>query len=118
MSKVLKKVVIVKSDLDFYAKHLELINPILPVKLTPKEIEVLGAFMSLKGEMAEEERFGTYCRKKVKKLLDLSDGGLGNYLRDLKLKKYVTDSWGIVPFLFPKDNPQEYNFILKKDESK
>lgn len=35
---------------DYYIRHLSIINPFLPVELTPKEREVLGTFMSFKGE--------------------------------------------------------------------
>ena len=50
---------------------MEIINPFLPIKLTPREIEVLAAFMSLENELAED-RFGTTARKVVRNKLFLN----------------------------------------------
>ena len=72
----------------YYMKHLSIINPLLPVSLTPKEIEVLAAFMALKGDIAND-RFGTTARKLVMDKLSLSLSGLGNYLKSLKDKRFI-----------------------------
>ena len=85
---VIKKIMNVTRE-DYYVMHLSIINPLLPIKMTPKEIEVLGAFMSLNGEIAEADRFGTTCKKIVKEKLNLSDGGLGNYIKTLKEKGFI-----------------------------
>ena len=53
----------------YYIQHLSIINPFLPVELTPKEREVLGTFMSFKGDAAEKDRFGPTLRTEVKALL-------------------------------------------------
>ena len=102
----------------YYIKHLEIINPLLPIQLTPKEIEVLGNFMSLEGEIAEEDRFGTTCRKVVKDKLNLSDGGLGNYIKSLKDKGFIitieNDKMDILEFLKAENSIQKYMFILTK----
>ena len=64
MAKRVKKEVIDRKD--FYPKYLKLINVILPQPLTLKEIEVLSAFMELKGDIVSQERFGTQARKLVR----------------------------------------------------
>ena len=84
----IKKIMNVTKE-EYFVMHLSIINPLLPIKMTPKEIEVLGTFMSLKGEIAEADRFGTTCKKIVKEKLDLSDGGLGNYIKTLKEKGFI-----------------------------
>lgn len=94
----------------YYMKHLALINPLLPVGLTPKEIEVLAAFMALKGDIAND-RFGTTARKLVMEKLSLSLSGLGNYLKSLKDKRFIKDDV-ILPLLFPDEQMQEYRFKL------
>ena len=49
----------------FYPRYLRLVNVILPKPLTNKEIEILTAFMELKGDI-EKDRFGTQARKLVR----------------------------------------------------
>lgn len=85
---VIKKIMNVSKE-DYYVIHLGIINPLLPVRMTPKELEVLGTFMSLTGSIAEADRFGTTCKKIVKEKLNLSDGGLGNYIKTLKEKGFI-----------------------------
>jgi DNA-binding MarR family transcriptional regulator len=110
----IRKVLRLDGD-SFYVKHLEIINPFLPIKLTPKEIEVLAAFMSLEGELAED-RFGTTARKIVMKKLNITPGGMGNYLKSLKTKGFVFKRHGafyIAPIVMPSSNKtQDYRFRL------
>ena len=101
--------------IEYYNTHLQLINPLLPVHLTPKEIEVLATFMSFTGILAED-RFGTTAKKKVKEKLNLSNAGLSNYMRALKDKGFIEDDT-ILPILFPENGHQEYYFKLKNYES-
>lgn len=104
---------------DYYEKHLSIINPMLPEHLTPGEIRVLAAFMSL-DEGLKKYMFGTTSRKEVMNTLNLSPGGLGNYLRDLKLKEFIIEEQGemrILPILIPEEKQQDYQFKLIIDES-
>lgn len=103
------------SAIEYYNTHLQLINPLLPVHLTPKEIEILANFMSFSGILAED-RFGATARKKVKKTMNLSNAGLSNYMRTLKDKGFIT-SGKIVPILFPENGSQAYQFKLINYES-
>jgi DNA-binding MarR family transcriptional regulator len=99
---------------EFYLKHLEIINPFLPVRLTPREIEVLAAFMSLENELSED-RFGTTARKVVRNKLTITPGGLGNYLKSLKQKGFIYKRQGafqIAGIVMPTDDVQTYSFSL------
>ena len=99
---------------DFYQKHLEVINPFLPIKLTPKEIEVLSEFMNLEGDL-KEDLFGTTARKVVKGNLKISAGGLGNYLKSLKEKGFIYKKYGalfISEVVLPDEFEQEYSFKI------
>ena len=51
---ILKKSLLLNEE-DYFTTHLSIINPMLPKQLTPKEIQVLGAFMSLKGDIGSEQ---------------------------------------------------------------
>lgn len=103
----------------FYVKHLEIVNVFLPTKLSQKEIEVLGNFMSFKGEVADKERFGSFYRKEVKKVLGLSDGGLSNHISNLIKKGAISkdeDNFTIKSFLFPEEGAQFYQFKISQNE--
>jgi hypothetical protein len=105
---------------DYYVKHLEIINPMLPKKMTSKEMEVLGNFMALEGDVAKMDRFGTSCRKIIKTQLKLSDGGLGNYIKSLKDKGLIVEKDGIMyipSFLWCQRNGQGYMFRLDRAAS-
>lgn len=103
---------------DFYKKHLLIINHILPKQMTPKEAEVLAAFMSLTGDLSKDP-FSTSGRKIVRNRLNLSAGGLGNYLDTLKDKKFIIEKDKIItilPVLIPLGTTQEYQFKLEVNE--
>lgn len=78
-----------KTKEDFYRVHFGISNFIFPVKLSEKEIEVLSAFLGEHPELTKDDMFNTFVRKRVREKLNLSYGGLGNYLRDLKEKGYI-----------------------------
>lgn len=103
----------------YYETHLSIINGLLPVRITPKEVEVLARFMSFNGELSEgENRFGTTARKLVKVDLNLSDAGLSNYLKNLTGKGFLFPKEDnpkelmINPILIPDPQVQEYRFLL------
>ncbi len=103
---------------DYYIKHLQIVNVFLPVQLTPREIEILAAFMSLEGDIAED-RFGTSARKIVMQGLNLSQGGLGNYMKSLQTKGFITKQgprMNILPILHPQPESQGYQFKLERNE--
>jgi hypothetical protein len=105
---------------DYYRKHLEIINPFLPVPLTEKKINVLAAFMSLEGDIVKDDRFSTSARKLVRKKHSLSHGNLGNYLKDYKEKNliYIPEGktgYEIRPYLFPEMVIQGYKFQITRD---
>ncbi len=107
--KMIKKVLKLGS-LEYYNTHLQIINPLLPIHLTPKEIEVLAYFMSFDGVM-EVDRFGTTARKIVKEKLNLSNAGISNYMKSLKTKGFISDN-DILPILFPSNGTEQYQFKL------
>ena len=102
---------------EYYTKHLSIVNIFLPVQLTPKEIEVLAAFMSLEGDIATQ-RFGTSARKMVMEQLGVKPGGLGNYLKSLQGKGFLikdeAEKFKILPLLHPTPQSQGYMFKLEK----
>jgi len=112
---IVKKTVVL-NDKDYYKKHLMIINPMLPIMMTMKEIDVLSEFMRLKGSLAED-RFSTTGRKIVMNELGLSHGSLGNHLRNLKKKGFIIDldtKLIILGILYPATNEQLYAFKLTK----
>lgn len=99
------------SNRNYYKQHLQIVNAFIPVKLTPKEIDVLSMFMALPVP-DEKYRFGTTNRKIVMQELNLSSGGLGNYVKSLKNKGFI-DKHTILPMLIPQPDSQQYYFEIK-----
>jgi len=111
---------VVKVDsYDYYVKHLEVLNVMLPEKLSQKEIEVLAAFMDQDKSLIEDDMFNGVVRKKVMDKLSLKPGGLGNHLKKMIEKKFlskneITKKITIKPFLLPEENNQGYRIKLVK----
>ena len=107
----------------YYTAHLSIINAVLPVKLTDKELEVLAAFMGLDKNIIEDGFFNPVARKKVLKKLELSPAGLSNHLKSMinkgfLIKNNVTNFITIKEFLLPEENEQGYQFkIIRKNET-
>jgi len=117
MKVIRKKLILNKKD--YYKIHLNIINSILPVKLTSKELEVLAVFMSLEGDI-KKDPFGTSGRKIVMSIVGISPGGLGNYLHSLKKKGFiniVNNKLNILNILIPEEKNQFYEFKISKNES-
>jgi hypothetical protein len=116
MREIKKRLILNKND--YYKIHLTIINSVLPEKLTNREIDVLSGFMSLKGDIADKP-FSTFGRDKVKKLLNISSGGLGNYLKSLKTKGFIYlegEVLKILPILIPEEKEQFYKFKIENNE--
>lgn len=117
--RIIQKGIVSLKGNQYYIHHLSIINTFLPVEITPKEREVLGTFMTFKGEMAEKNRFSSMYRKEVKELLRLSDGGLSNHLTSLRNKGAITeDAEGntiIAPILLPEEKQQFYQFKITQE---
>ena len=115
METLKKKLTLTKND--YYTKHLSIVNVFLPVKMTPKEIEVLAIFMSLEGDIAEQ-RFGTSARKIVMTEMNIKPGGLGNYFISLTKKRFLIEDeqhkFKILPILYPDPTVQNYMFQFIK----
>tara|TARA_Y100001973_G_C5203658_1_gene339746 strand:+ start:1590 stop:1961 length:372 start_codon:yes stop_codon:yes gene_type:complete len=88
MAKRVKQEIINRKD--FYPKYLKLINVILPKPLTQREIDVLSAFMELKGDIVSDERFGTQARKLVREKFNFKKhSNIDNYIKYFKTKGVV-----------------------------
>lgn len=105
---------------DYFKVHLNIINSVLPIKLTNKEIEVLAGFMSLEGELAKDP-FCTYGRKVVMEQIGMkSVNSMCNYINHLTNKKFllrdeITGKLSILPILVPNSEKQEYRFEIIKN---
>lgn len=100
---------------DYFITHLSLVNCLLPIKLTPMEIEVIAAFMSLEGDIAQY-RFGPSAKKLVMTQCKISPAGLSNYIGSLTIKGFLIktgDVTSILPLLIPENNQQLYLFKLE-----
>lgn len=106
---------------EYYEKHLQILNIIIPANLTRKEIEVLATFMSLDKGVIEEQMINPISRRKVMEELKLSPGGLGNHLKSMieqkaLIKNDITGSIKLNPFLIPNDPMQGYQIKIENTQ--
>ena len=82
------KTIISKDRFDFLEQYYSLMNLFFPEdkRMTGTEAKVLACFMSVEGELAEIDRFGSSSRKLVTKKLGLTASGISNYTRSLRDK--------------------------------
>ena len=101
---------------EYFRKHLLIISPFLPVPLTEKEIEFLATALMVE-EKLKEFTFETTGRREIRRIMKISHGGFGNYLRELKLKGYLLeDEHGritIKELLKAEKNWQGYQFKIE-----
>lgn len=114
---VIRKAILCKSRLEYYELHLAIINPLLPNRLTEKEILILASFMSIDEKLVEDDRFNSLVRKKVMQKHNLSAGGLGNYLKSMIKKGFlsksnITGRIKIKDFMLPSETKQGYEFKI------
>ncbi len=100
---------------DFYSVHLEIINPLLPVKLTVKEIDVLSVLLHFSNTQALQEAFKNNFRKYLRDILFMSSASLYNYMQSLQKKGALLDNKGTVNDLLIPSNTQEYRFRIKRE---
>lgn len=101
--------------LEYYKTHLSIVNCLLPVKITNKEIEVLALYMYFSKSL-EDDKFGTNIKKLIRERLNLSHQGLSNYIKLLIVKGFLRindeKEISILPILHPDVNQQSYMLKL------
>lgn len=115
MSNILSKTLYL-TEQEFFKTHINIINALLPNKLSPKEIDTLAVFMSFTGTLAGD-KFCTSGKKIAKETLAISYQQLWNLLSSLKKKGSIIENSNgkldILPILFPKSRiEQQYNIKL------
>lgn len=93
---------------EYYKKHFLIVNNLLPIKMTDKEIDVVSIYLSSNDK--------SFNRKEIKQKLNLSDQSLSNYITSL-LKKNVlykddNNVLHLKEFLIPDNDYQEYQIII------
>lgn len=105
------------SGVEYYVAHLEIINPMLPERLSPRELEMLAHFMSYEDDIAKVDPFNTFIRKKVRESLKLSSGAMSNHIRSLISKGVIYEDKHrevlfIKEYLIPDKISQGYQFKI------
>jgi len=100
---------------DFYLTHLKLINALLPVELTNKEMLVLSRLLYFNFTESLIKKYKGNYRKYIRNILNLSSSSLFNYLsKMIKNGVIVNGDTGEVNQLLIPENTQEYYFRLKR----
>ena len=118
--KILRKSIVDLDVIAYHILHLQIINPMLPVKLTGKEAEVLAHFMSLPPQVADMGRFNSITKRMIRDRMSLSIAGMSNYMKALESKKcIIKDQYGnttIQRHLIPNTGAQGYQFKIVMDK--
>lgn len=105
------------SKLEFYKKHISIINALFvpdKTKLSVREIEVLAYIIYHTSGLSEEYTFATITRNKVMASMGISHGGLSNYLNQLKNKGVIIKDNKIIKAFYPlTKEEQEYQIKLE-----
>lgn len=100
--------------LDYYRRHLSIVNCLLPVNITNKEIEVLALYMYY-SKTLNDDKFGTRTKKLIRVTLNITHQGLSNYINSLINKGFLilkdNKELSILSILHP--NPTEQTYMLK-----
>lgn len=87
--KPLSKKLKVDNRVEFFKKHIQIVNFVFETNLIKKEIEVLANFLALDDKATRGDIFNTYAKKIIKSRLNISSSGLSNYLGDLTAKGFL-----------------------------
>lgn len=103
---------LVLPNIQYFTIHLNIVNALLPAnrKMVKREIELLANFMSLSGDLVENDRFCTSARKIVKESMNISDGGMGNLLKSLRDKGNIindNNKYKILSILIPENSESQ-----------
>lgn len=114
---VITKGLILKSQREYYIKHLSIINNLLPVSLTQTEMEILSMFLSMPPSLIAEGHFNPITRKMVMEDGKFSPGGLSNHLTNMVTKGFLDKSdlsgrISIKPFVLPDQRQQGYRIKI------
>lgn len=116
---ILQKTYVAKTKVEYFKQHLNIVQAVLPISLTKKEIDILANFMALEGKDAVFPFVGK-SRKKVREQVGMSVASLGNYLSVLKDKEaIIEDEDGdlyINPILIAELPTQGYQFKIQYNE--
>lgn len=103
------------NKLQYYVKHISIINAVfMPdnLKLSLKEIEVIASFLKHTENLGPEYLMATVTREKVMAEMNISHGGLSNYLRQFRIKGVLKDNM-FHKVLYPVSlTEQEFNLKL------
>lgn len=70
--------------------YIRLISDLIPGEdITPREIELLSAFLSFRGKVAEEDRFSSSFRKAARRMLQMGSSQMTNIINDLTKKGII-----------------------------
>lgn len=86
----IKKILNTYTEKEFTKVHLNILNALLPNKMTNKEIDVLVEFINLESTIIKIDGvFGSSSKKVVRKSLSMSSSQLNNIIKSLTDKKMI-----------------------------
>lgn len=107
------------NSIEYFTQHIRIINSVLPVKLTEKEIEILGGLLYI---FYKEDVyiFSLEGRRLLSNLLKIDHSNLNKYIKGLTNKGFIVSNKGLetlLPLILPTDTKsQQYNFKIELNE--
>lgn len=103
---------------EYYKTHLNLVNAVLPIKMSNREIGILAEFLRVGG-------FTTEHRAKVRETLGISPSNLSNYMRSLCKKGFLISfldeenrrQYKIHDIVKLENGKQDYQFLLLNEDA-
>lgn len=102
---------------DYYLTHLRLVNAVMPVRMTEKQLEVLAEFMA-------QDSFDSRAKKAVRDKLNLTPPNLSNHIKELVLKGFVIQymderarrRYKLHDLIKIKPDQTQYQFLLVNED--
>jgi len=111
--------------LDYYRKHLEVLNTLLPVKLTDKEIDIISILLDRDISDIEDDLLSTDIRRRLRETLNLSHANISTRLKKLEEKGFIRktvvnkkEKKVLRNFLFPDPSGRTNYEIIIKDNGR
>lgn len=103
---------------EYIRLYLEVLNPILPIHFTPKEIEVFSLLLYYNSD----DFCNTKTRKLIQEELSLSNAGLSSYIKSLKDKTFIreeefTKKLIPAPYIIPDKDIQIIEIMLENENT-
>jgi DNA-binding MarR family transcriptional regulator len=108
---------------EYLLKHLEVLNSIIPVKLSPTERQMIAILLDREEDLVLNDLLSKEVRKKLREELNMSYQNLSARLKRLKNEGFIyldpaDNKWKLIKFLLPDPSGRIEYVIIVKDKNR